>query len=660
MIAPGTGQMGGSIRQSQQPAGEGPAMRSQHVVLNLDPPSQHLDVVIIAAGEAKGLHFAPALLQASVGKFERVPCFIDHAGPTDEGRPGGRSVRDLAGFVHSVRYDQVTQALVGKLHLYERAEWIADLAREASEVPFFGLSADLWVRCREKEVQAIELVNSVDIVVNPAAGGRFVREPQPTHEEVDTMSEAPEATRTQHAEGGGQAPFRPKPQGPEPRAGRLSESDDRQKPADGEEPKGKMRRQIIELKLQLSGLPSEACRTIEQQLGQESSLAQADALIDAFREAYSQAHAQSAIKGLGRIQRLVEPLDKITLAFERLMGLPTTADHQSVARLTGIRELYDLLTGDWDRHGVFRPDRVQFAGASTTTMANVVANVLNKVLLRSFEARPQWWRTVAYEEDFTSINDAKWISVGGFADLDTVAEGGSYTEKTWDDAYESASFVKKGNYVGITVEMIDRDDVAAVRAIPRRLGLAANRTLSSAVAALFTANSGAGPTLSDGDYLFHANHSNLGTSALSADNWDAVIQAMFKQTELNSSKRLGVRPSYCLVPIELEKTALTIFTSEKEADGSDVYKNVRRRNASAVVTVPEWTDPTDWAATADPNDLEGVCIGYRFGRAPEIFVADSDLTGSMFTNDELRVKVRFVYAVGIGNYRALYKNNVAD
>ena len=69
------------------------------------------------------------------------------------------------------------------------------------------------------------------------------------------------------------------------------------------------------------------------------------------------------------------------------------------------------------------------------------------------------------------------------------------------------------------MEMIDRDDVAAVRAIPRRLGLAANRTLSSAVAALFTANSGAGPTLSDGDYLFHTNHSNVGTSALDADNW---------------------------------------------------------------------------------------------------------------------------------------------
>ncbi|HUV94103.1 MAG TPA: Mu-like prophage major head subunit gpT family protein [Anaerolineae bacterium] len=635
------------------------SVKSQRITLNMDPPSQHLDVVIIAAGEAKGLRFGPELLQTYAGKFERVPCFVDHAGPLDEGRPGGRSVRDLAGFVHSVHYDQVKQALVGKLYLYQRAQWIADLAGEASDVPFFGLSADLWVRCQEKEVQAIEFVNSVDIVVNPAAGGRFLDEPQPRHEEVDTMSNAPEAERLRQADdrrsgpiGGAQAPFRPVEEESPARDGR--------KPGDSKPATGDLRRQIIELKLQVSGLPSEACRTIEQQLGQDGSIEQAEGLIAAFREAYSQAHAQSAIKGLGRIGRLVEPLDKITLAFERLMGLPTNADHRSAARLTGIRELYDLLTGDWERHGVFRPDRVSFANASTTTMANVVANVLNKVLLRSFESRPQWWKTIAYEENFPSINDVKWISVGGFADLDTVAEGGSYTEKTWDDSYETASFVKKGNYIGISMEMIDRDDVAAVRAVPRRLGLAANRTLSAAVAALFTSNSGTGPQLSDGDNLFHANHGNLGTSALSADNWDAVIQAMFKQTELNSSKRLGIRPSYCLVPIELEKTALTIFTSEKEADGSDVYQNVRRRNASAVVTVPDWTDATDWAAAADPNDLEGVCIGYRFGRAPEVFVADSELAGSMFTNDELRVKVRFVYALGIGNYRALYKNNVVD
>jgi hypothetical protein len=78
-----------------------------------------------------------------------------------------------------------------------------------------------------------------------------------------------------------------------------------------------------------------------------------------------------------------------------------------------------------------------------------------------------------------------------------------------------------------------------------------------------------------------------------------------------------------------------------------------------VVTVPEFTDAADWAAAADPADLPGICIGYRFGRAPELFVADDNVVGSMFTNDEMRIKVRFLYTLGVAEPRALYRHNVA-
>lgn len=78
-----------------------------------------------------------------------------------------------------------------------------------------------------------------------------------------------------------------------------------------------------------------------------------------------------------------------------------------------------------------------------------------------------------------------------------------------------------------------------------------------------------------------------------------------------------------------------------------------------VITVPEFTDPNNWAAAADPADLPGICIGYRFGRTPELFVADDATIGSMFTNDEMRIKVRFLYTVGVAEPRALYKHNVA-
>ena len=624
----------------------------EHIRLSAGEVDGELGVVVIRAGAANGLLFPAGVLARSAAAFEGAPCFVDHAGPLDAGRAGGRSVRDLAGYLRGVRWDEGRQAILGRLRLVSQAAWVGALARELGDEPFFGLSADMWVRREGKEVRAIESVHSVDVVVNPAAGGRFLGSSSEHRKEASEMRTEGEVQRVQVAEeytprcddcepsGQGAADLGPG-------AERLSQEVQA------------LRTELMETKLAHSGLPAPLVEAVRAQFrGHTPSSAELDEEIARFRSAWAQALTGATIKGLGEVQGMVTPLEKVTLAFERLMGLPETAAHRAVARLTGIRELYDLLTGDWERHGLFRPERVTLANVTTTTMTSVVANVLNKVLLRAFESRPQWWRPIAYEEDFQTLNTVRWITLGGFGDLDTVAEGGSYTEKSWDDAAETADFVKKGNYIGITLEMIDRDDVAAVRSIPRRLGLAAYRTLSAAVAALFTANGGVGPTLSDGKALFHADHGNLGTASLDADSWDAVIQAMWKQTELNSSKRLGIRPRYCLVPIELEKTALTIFESDLEP-GTDTNDANVRRNSSSVITVPEWTDASDWAAAADPGDLEGVCIGYRFGRAPEIFVADSDVAGSMFTNDEMRIKVRFIYAVGIGNFRALYKNNVA-
>ncbi len=57
----------------------------------------YLDVIIMRAGPANGLTFPAALLAQAAPLFVGAPCYVDHAGPADAGRPGGRSVRDLAG-----------------------------------------------------------------------------------------------------------------------------------------------------------------------------------------------------------------------------------------------------------------------------------------------------------------------------------------------------------------------------------------------------------------------------------------------------------------------------------------------------------------------------------------------------------------------------------
>jgi hypothetical protein len=243
---------------------------------------------------------------------------------------------------------------------------------------------------------------------------------------------------------------------------------------------------------------------------------------------------------------------------------------------------------------------------------------------------------------------------------------------TWDDQKETDSFVKKGGYLGITLETIDKDDTARVMAAPRALAQAAWLTLGKSIAEIFTANSGYGPAMSDGNNLIDSsNHSNEGSTALSYSAWQATKIAMMKQTELNSGERLGAlaRPRLLWVPIDLEDTAIEILAAgEGEIGSADYHVNpeaaaegLRERIRSArnrVITVPFWTDVKDWVAQADPNMYPSIGLGFRYGRSPEIFSVADPRAGLMFTNDTMPIKVRFFYAVGPTDWRGVYKHLV--
>lgn len=202
------------------------------------------------------------------------------------------------------------------------------------------------------------------------------------------------------------------------------------------------------------------------------------------------------------------------------------------------------------------------------------------------------------------------------------------------------------------------DDLEAVRAIPQLLGTAAWNTVSDAVATMFTANGGTGPFMSDEKQLFHGDHANLGTSALDVDTFDAAQTAIMTQTEPGSSRRMGVPGRYLLVPVQLRSTAMVIRNSINKPGGAEGEINPWY-DGFEVLVVPPWSDANDWAVATDPSVAEHVVLGWLQGRRePEIFAAAEETVGSMFTNDEMRVKVRFFICCGVADYRGLYKANV--
>jgi hypothetical protein len=660
----------------------------ERVVLALDVDvSQHrgYGVTLIRAGDTlHGWSFPAAVLQAAVPRFEGANCFVDHVGFLDS----AASVRNLVGVIADVVWDGDVGprgGLRGRLHLSRTptAEWVEALIGQIIEdreagwpVPNVGLSADLlagyYLEGETRVATQVRSVYSVDVVFYPASGGSFDRVLNSLARRHESTARMREATKG----GAGMHEDKEKEQGAQSAKGSDPGQDGRKVGHEGgvvdaaaQQAQELLRAQcqtVLEGALTCCELPQPMKEAIRAQFGGKVFAPETlDAEMERYRGMLAGMLEQGVIRGAGdaldgsHTAGMLTSLDRVQLAFERLMGLEIPEEHSEIPRLSGIRELYLMMTGDHDFYGNFYPERVQLSNVTTASMTSVVKNVLNKVLLKAYNVRPRWWAPIAYEEDFGSLNQITWMKTGGIGALPTVSEGAAYTELDWSDAEETADFVKKGGYIGITLEMMDRDDVGAVKRIPRELGNAAWRTLSSMVSAIFTDNSGTGPTMACGHNVFDAsNHGNLRTAALSASEWDAVIQAVYQQTEPGSSAPLAIRPKFCLVPIELERTALSIL-EQPWYTGQDYHYLEPRYQSGRVIAVPEWTDANDWAAVCDPEDCPGLCIGYRYRREPELFVADDQVVGSMFTNDEMRIKCRFFVAVGVADYRPLHKSNVA-
>ena len=130
------------------------------------------EILCITAGDGNGWQFSEDVLQASLGLWEGVHCFIDHAWAS-------RSVRDLAGQISNARWDPDARGIRAALKPFGPG---ADLLRQfggevlaAEAPPRVGFSADIVFKASQKRVQRILKVASIDLVYNPARGGAFLR-----------------------------------------------------------------------------------------------------------------------------------------------------------------------------------------------------------------------------------------------------------------------------------------------------------------------------------------------------------------------------------------------------------------------------------------------------------------------------------------------------
>lgn len=646
--------------------------------------------VIKAGASGNGNYYPDTALREALPLINNARVFVKSDAEHLKGE--GKAVNNLVGGLSDAKFVEGTGTDSGEitalLQFIEPEGAVATKVREAfarGMQHLFGFSIDAYAKSKKttrngvamREAIKFTKVLSVDLIVEPGAGGQLIR-----------MVEAQEEpTLPQNS------------QEIDPMKNRMLEAIKKNRPAayalinpetiTDDELEAAYREAVASPANLNTGNPdvTEQIRMVEARANMRTTIAATnlpqaakDKLVGEFavRESFDDAAVASAIKAereyLGKFVEGGKPVlnfdegahvtesraEKVSTMLDAFFD-PAHADHRNV---NSFKECYIDITGDKRVTGRLENcDRTRLSESlglafresmDSAAFASVLGNSITRRMVAEYNAATdfQAWRQIASVTPVNDFRSQERTRFGGYGDLPIVAEKAGYLAMT-SPTDEKATYAvqKRGGTEDVTMEMIKNDDVGAIRRIPQKLGRAAQRTLAKFVFDFVRLN----PVIYDTVALCHASHGNLGTAALDATSLAAGRLAMLKQTEKNSLDRLGIGPKTLLVSVDAQEGAVNLFNRSTNLDKTFIQENVLN-----IIPVWYWTDVNDWALVADPRDIPTLEIGFLDGREePELFVQDSPTVGSMFSNDTLTYKMRHIYGGNVLDYRGFYKGVVA-
>lgn len=667
-------------------------------------------------------------LKNSASAWENIQVYDNHLTDSEfTEKQGMRSFgREWIGAIVAPKWDAAKRQVRGILKVID--ESIAKklkAAHEAGILKTFGLSIDTkpqWGQVvyegqTTPVVEGFEQIYSVDLVMRPAAGGGFNRliaaqtlqgEIEMTPEEIQALivkgiaealaAKEAEALAAKEAEEAEEAKKKAETEAAAPVAPVAP-------PAPVADPVVAEAVRKLECKIALRDALDEAKldaphRKLVNDLftGKVFMSADLDKAIAHAKEAQSAVDPSGRVTDAGSapvIQVGMNELDKHTAEFMDLV-FGSQARRMSEAKESFVSERINESHKAWIKAGyphyhtryvsewvygllggVDPLDEERMREAITTSsMSSIVKNALNVMLACDYAAQQRWWDPIVTTEEVETIDDATLVRVFGLSTLAVVDEGQAYSELAGADEEETASFVKKGGYVGVTLETLlkEKGAVPYLRSLPSRLAKSWYNTLSALNSSVFTCNTATGPVLTTTGALFNSSavtgaggHANLLTTAFSHDAYTAARTAMMKQTDqpLGAGRKLLIRPRYILIPVDMEAAVNVEFNTETLSATANNGINPYFKECVPIV-VPDWTDANNWALVADKTQFPAIYNIFLRGRqVPELFTAGDETSGAMFTNDTLRYKVRWLSyqfsstytCAPVADFRPLHKSN---
>lgn len=650
-----------------------------------EPDGTVWDAILVRSGRSRnGNYYPDAALREAVPLFEGARVFVKSDEEHLKGDKG-KDPRNLAGWISEPRFVEGaapdTGYLAAKVNIAAGMRQLRETLVDAwkrGKRDLVGLSIDAYAltkaslregvkRIAEKFVR----VSSVDIIVEPSAGGALVnlleaadpKEPDPMKERMLATIKAkrpdlyakinPETVTDEELEARYAEALAPAPQ-PQPSG--------EDKPVTLAQLRMVEARAYARAQIAACGLPQPAREKLQARFDGLERFAEAD--VDAEIKAERAYLARMTESGRVRMEGLDVQVEDRSAKIADMLDAFFDRAHKEHGRVQSFRECYIEMTGDrrvtgqWEN--VDKARLREACGAAfresldSTSWANVLGSAITRRLIRDYRENTAWdaWRLACERVPVNDFRTNERTRFGGYGNLPAVAQGAPYLAlASPTDEKATYAATKRGGTEDLTLEMVKNDDVGSIRRIPIALARAAKRTLCEFVLDFVNTN----PTIYDSVAFFHASHGNLGSAALDATALAAARLRMKKQTEAGSAKRLGIGPKYLWVPDDLEQTAVDLFNRNTNLD-----KTFVQALSLMTVPVPYWTDTSDWAISADVNDIPGIEVGFLDGNEePELFVQDNPTVGSMFSNDKVTYKIRHIYGGNVIEYRGWDKSVVA-
>lgn len=613
-------------------------------------------------------------------------------------KPFGKSVREIVGWLK----DPVDTGagIEADLYILRSAQWLRDNlvdSHERGNPNLFGLSHDVTCRARtvlvggKKMKEPVEVTAvEVDVVYEPTNNGKFIRmaaanaaesEDNVNREKLvaalkqvrpnfatDSLTDEQllEALTAAAIENAGGDKIDEKLVASVVTS--LKELLSTGPSSDLEEMRQLVAAQRLTAALAESKLPEIVQARLKKHLaGQVLSDEQMQAAIKEEKEMIDTLLGSGAVHGTGDVRVTRDSGEKLQAAVDRLFDVKVADQFTDIAPFRSLRAAYVEITGDTDVRGYLDPLQTQRLQAAfgSATFAYVLGNTLYRRLVQDYKEAGDLGvsrlvgNNIRNARDFRTLES---VRIGYYGDLpDVNPEAADYADLgVLSDEEVSYALNQKGGIITINRKMIINDDIRAVQKIISRLPRAARRTLAKRCWNKLIANA---TYKGDSKAMFHVDHANLGSTAMSVTALVAAIKALKDQTEPGSLEKLLLKAKTLAIPTALWDTAVKINRTQGDPGtanhGNPLYQFFGADD-SGILEVPFMTDATDYILLADPNECEILELAYLNGQQePEMFVADQPTNGQMFVADQLQYKIRHEYEAEIVDYRGAYKAVVA-